>query len=205
MKLAKALTPLLLVVALSLGLQIENAMAAPKKGGTVTFVPGKEPTSLVAAATVADPTIIISTKIHDSLVNLDKDGNPSRPGLAESWVVSPDGKTVTFKLRKGVKWHDGQDFTSDDVAFSVLALKKYSPRGKVALANVNSVDTPDAFTAVVNLAFPRPICLRLSAVLNPPCCLTMCMGMAIWQPTPTISIRSAAVPSSFWSGNREAT
>ena len=70
MKLSRAFISLVLVIALSFGLQIENAMAAPKKGGTVTFVPGKEPTSLVAAATVADPTIIISTKIHDSLVNL---------------------------------------------------------------------------------------------------------------------------------------
>jgi peptide/nickel transport system substrate-binding protein len=158
MKLSKVLTSLMMLLAvlvLVMQFGVESASAAPKKGGTVTFVPGKEPTSLVAAATVADPTIIISTKIHDSLVNLDKDGNP-RPGLAESWTISQDGKTVTFKLRKGVKWHDGKEFTSDDVAFSIMALKKYSPRGKVALANVNNVDNPDPYTAVVNMTFPTP-------------------------------------------------
>ncbi|MNY65288.1 Bacterial extracellular solute-binding protein, family 5 [compost metagenome] len=66
---------------------------------------------------------------------------------------------VTFKLRSGVLWHDGQPFTSADVAFSVMEVwKKYSSRGRSAFPNVQSVDTPDPLTAVWNLSRPSLIC-----------------------------------------------
>lgn len=134
-----------------------NPVPQPVKGGSVTFAL-KDPTGLVALATVADMTINISTKIHDGLVSLDKDGNP-RPCLATGWKVSEDGKTVTFALRKGVKWHDGKDFTSADVAFSLMALKKYNPRGKTSLSALEKIDTPDPYTAVLHLKDPIPYLL----------------------------------------------
>lgn len=144
-----------ILFAIALALNLGLAQAAPTRGGTVTFALDKEPTSLVALSTVADPTIIVSTKIHDSLFNLDKDGKP-RAGLAESWTVSADGKNVTLHLRKGVKWHDGEAFTSRDVAFSIKALKQFSPRGKSSLAAVEQVETPDESTAILHLSSPVP-------------------------------------------------
>lgn len=136
------------------------ADAAPQKGGSVTFALNKEPNSLVALATVADPTIIVSTKIHDSLVSMDKDGNP-RPCLATSWTMAEDGKTVAFTLREGVKWHDGKDFTSADVAFSLMALQQHNPRGKGSLSALEKVETPDAHTAVLRLSAPIPYLLTV--------------------------------------------
>ncbi len=148
----------LLLTALSLPFSAHAATSQPVKGGTVTFALDKEPNSLLALATVADPTIIVSTKIHDSLVVMDKDGKP-KPSLATSWKLSEDGKTMTFSLREGVKWHDGKDFTSADVAFSLMALKQYNPRGKGSLGALEKVDTPDAHTVVLHLSNPIPYLL----------------------------------------------
>jgi peptide/nickel transport system substrate-binding protein len=67
--------------------------------------------------------------------------------LATDWSVSEDGLRYTFKLRQGVKWHDGKDFTSDDVNFTIFRLKEAHPRGRITYQNVTAVETPDAHTA----------------------------------------------------------
>jgi peptide/nickel transport system substrate-binding protein len=58
-------------------------------------------------------------KIYNHLVTYNVEYTEVVPDLAESWEVSDDSLTWTFKLREGVKWHDGGDFTADDVAFSI--------------------------------------------------------------------------------------
>ena len=58
----------------------------------------------------------IASLIFNGLVKYDKDLNLVGD-LAESWEVSPDGLTITFKLRRGVKWQDGKDFSAEDVMF----------------------------------------------------------------------------------------
>ena len=83
-----------------------------------------------------------------------------RPALAESWDVAPDGKTVTFKLRKDVKFHDGKPFTSADVQFTIMdVLKKVHPRGINTFRDVTAVETPDEHTAVFKLANAAPYML----------------------------------------------
>jgi peptide/nickel transport system substrate-binding protein len=61
---------------------------------------------------------------QDALIGTARNGEltPER-GLAESWKMSPDGKTLTLALRKNVRWHDGQPFTADDVVFSIERYK----------------------------------------------------------------------------------
>src|SRR5207244_3998955 len=66
---------------------------------------------------------------YNQLVRFEPDMTPV-PELAESWQVSPDGLTWTFKLRQGVKFHDGQEFTSADVKFTFDRLLQKSASGK---------------------------------------------------------------------------
>lgn len=58
--------------------------------------------------------------VYNRLVHIDKNQD-FQPELAESWTSSSDGKTVTFKLRQDVKWHDGEPFTADDVVYNYTA------------------------------------------------------------------------------------
>ena len=75
--------------------------------------------------------------------------------LAEKWDVTPDGKTLTFTLRRGVKFHSGNEFTSADVKFNIERLKGQITSGPGALPNpprkdllraISRVETPDPYT-----------------------------------------------------------
>lgn len=136
-----------------------QAPKVPKAGGILNTVAVGEPTTLVPLLDSNTRTRIISTKILEGLVSFDEKFNP-RPVLATSWSISPDGLRYTFQLRQGVKWHDGQDFTSSDVRFSLLAFKRAGPRGRITLANITDIETPDPHTAVVVLSRPTPFLIR---------------------------------------------
>ena len=141
--------------------------AQPQRGGVLTAVHWPEPTVLNTAVNSGFAAAFISTKILEGLVEYDRKGKPV-PQLAESWSVSPDGLAVTFKLRGGVKWHDGNAFTSDDVKFSVEIWKKYHSRGRLIYANVTQIDTPDPLTVTLRLSAPAPaIMASLNSFTSP--------------------------------------
>jgi peptide/nickel transport system substrate-binding protein len=83
------------------------------------------------------------------------------PGLAESWEIAPDGLTYTFKLRSGVKFHDGADFTAEDVKFSIdRAMAADSTNAQKTLFDgITTVEAVDATTVKITLS--RPIGLLL--------------------------------------------
>lgn len=141
--------------------------AEPRRGGTLTIALSSEPTSLVAATTVVTPALTVSGKVTEGLLQYDFDLNP-RPELATEWNVSPDGLGYVFKLRPGVKWHDGRDFTSADVAFSLLLLKQIHPRGRSTFANLTEVLTPDPLTAELRLGKPAPYLIKALASSETP-------------------------------------
>jgi peptide/nickel transport system substrate-binding protein len=91
------------------------------------------------------------------------------PDLAESWAWSEDGKDLTFKLRQGVKWHDGVPFTAADVKYTFDLLQgkgdaklRANPR-KEWWQNVDSVTANGDFEAVIHLKRPQPALLTLLA------------------------------------------
>ncbi len=84
--------------------------------------------------------------IFDSLLELDQSLNV-RPLLAESWETSRDGLTYTFKLKKGVTWHDGKPFTARDVAFTYYAGRsRCTSRSRVTRASCRSRHSPGSIT-----------------------------------------------------------
>ncbi len=79
-----------------------------------------------------------------------------KPELAESWE-QPDPKSWVFKLRKGVKFHDGSDFNAEVAKWNLERLKKHEKSfAKTQLAALDSVDAMDSHTIKVNLSAPQP-------------------------------------------------
>ncbi len=155
------------LLGLALALSVDDA-AAQKRGGTLVMLVQPEPPTLASYVSTSGPIGQVTSKIYEGLLEYDFGLKPI-PGLAESWRVSPDGKTITFRLQKGVKFHDGKPFTSADVKFSILeVLKKLHPRGPATFRELTDIDTPDAHTAVFRLAGPAPyLLMALSGYESP--------------------------------------
>ncbi|WPB55396.1 ABC transporter substrate-binding protein [Xylophilus sp. GOD-11R] len=131
----------------------------PQRGGTLVVSLAPEPQIITAAFLTTMQVTMIAGKISEGLVWFDDQLQP-QPELAESWAFSPDGLALTLRLRRGVKWHDGHDFTSADVAYSLLNVwQKIHPGGRLAYAPVTAVETPDAHTVVLRLSRPTPYLL----------------------------------------------
>ena len=88
------------------------------------------------------------------------------PDLADSWEVSPDGLTWTFHLHPGVKWHDGQPFTANDVAFTVSRSLQHTLRNTqnawAAVVGVKGTD-PNGIASGVKVIDDNTISLTLNA------------------------------------------
>ncbi|MGO4391981.1 ABC transporter substrate-binding protein [Variovorax sp. M-6] len=128
----------------------------PKPGGTLNLIVQPEPPGINLGNAKLGPSSFVGSKIYEGLISLSPKLEPI-PRLAESWTISPDGKTYTFKLRPNVKWHDGKPFTSDDVVFSFT---KYLPatfaRTKLIMEQVEAITAPDPGTVVFRLKQPYP-------------------------------------------------
>lgn len=95
--------------------------------------------------------------MYEYLVEMNAKTGELEPLLATSWESS-DGKTWTIKLREGVKFHDGSDFTSEDVKFTIERTQDTSigHLKKKDFEVVSSVETPDDYTVIINLKESRP-------------------------------------------------
>jgi len=132
-------------------------LAQSKKDSVVMAMalepPGLDPTNAAAAA-IAEVTLY---NIYETLTKINEDGSTS-PLLAESWTASPDLKTYTFKLRKGVKFHNGEPFDSSAVKFSFerAAQPTSTNKDKSLFQSFESVTAPDADTIVLKLKYSEP-------------------------------------------------
>ncbi len=139
---------------------------APTRGGTLTAHMSGEQRILNPALRASTGVYAITSKMVESLVDLDADGKPVGV-LATGWDAAPDGKTITFKLREGVKWHDGKPFTSADVQYNAMELWKTQLNYSTQLQQyLTAVDTPDEHTAIFRYAQPMPLNLLLRALCD---------------------------------------
>ncbi|MBV9137237.1 MAG: hypothetical protein JO357_09275, partial [Hyphomicrobiales bacterium] len=117
-------------------------------------------TNLNTQLTSLTPSLIMADLWADGLMARDREGG-FIPHLATSWTISDDGKTYTFNLRRGIKWSDGQPFSSADVAFTLMQVAKYNTYQTKFLPLVLNVETPDEATFILHLKQPVAAALDL--------------------------------------------
>lgn len=129
--------------------------SGPKSGGTLVLVRSGEATNLDPHKVPAFTSARVFELVYSYLFRLKADGTVE-PDLAESATVSPDGKQVTVKLRRGVKFHNGDALTSADVKFTFdrILEPKTAAVARSFFADVASVEATDELTAVFTLKTP---------------------------------------------------
>ncbi|MFZ1940293.1 MAG: ABC transporter substrate-binding protein, partial [Terracidiphilus sp.] len=138
-----------------LGAALCAAQAAPRQSGELAWTIGYDPKTFDPAKVDDQESELVRYLTAGVLLRFDRFAQKVEPELAQSWSLSPDGKTLTFKLRAGAKFSDGTSVTASDAAWSiqrVLQLGDAAPTAQefVSPAKVN-VDAPDANTVVVHL------------------------------------------------------
>src|SRR5213080_4352037 len=134
-----------LIAILLLASSVSDAQT-PKRGGVLRIGNLGEPPSLDPHWGTQTITEVLANHIFEGLYALDEKYQPI-PMLAEAMpVVSKDGLTYTIKLRKGVKFHNGKEMTSDDVVASLVRWSKRAVYGKSLFAQVADFKAVDKNT-----------------------------------------------------------
>ncbi len=160
-------------VAASLPASVSGAPAESRReepqaqggGNALIFALGADPDALDPRQTNNQEGYIACCNIYDCLVLYELGETTLRPGLAESWEISDDGLEYTFKLRQGVKFHDGEDFNADAVVTWFNSIKEGTPDSQYDAARmpymepfftslIDSCEKVDDFTAKLILSRP---------------------------------------------------
>ncbi len=108
----------------------------------------------------------VVAQCFEFLCTLDKNGSDIAPGLAESWEPNETGSVWTFKLRSGVKWQDGSDFTADDVVATMSRLVAAGNSGLKGVIDDKSAVATDPTTVTFTLLSPNGNFPYLVSVFN---------------------------------------
>jgi peptide/nickel transport system substrate-binding protein len=134
-----------LAVVMSSGLSFsESGQSAATPAQKVNIAVLAEPTGVDVSLDSGGATAVVLENINEFIIGKDNNGKLI-PGLASSWTISPDGKTIDFMLRKDVKFHSGDRFTAKDVEFSFqrALVKNRWMKGK--LKNLDKIEIVDDY------------------------------------------------------------
>lgn len=163
-----------MVVGLIVLLCMSSAASAQKQGGTLRVYHRDSPASMSIYEETTLSTSMPTMGVFNNLVVFDPNQAQNRldniiPDLAESWSTSDDGTSLIFKLRSGVKWHDGAPFTANDVKCSwdlLLGTAKEKLRinaRETWWSNLKEVKADSETQATFHLKRPQPSFLALLA------------------------------------------
>ena len=169
------------VLVVLFGASVALAGSAPKYGGILNATQSDPPPSLSVHEEGTVAAVWPMMPCYNNLVLFDPlnkaENEKTLIGeLAESWKWEDGGKALVFRLRKGVKWHDGQPFSAKDVKYTFDVIReapgapaklRVNPR-KLWYENIAAIDTPDADTVIFRLHRPQPsLLLMLGAGYSP--------------------------------------
>ena len=132
-------------------MQDDGPAGTPKTGGRLKLMIRLDATELDPHKTNETSAYVVNEMTYEGL--LEAVNGELKPSIAETWTISPDGLTFTFKLRTGVKFHSGKTLTSADVKYSIeriLDPKTASPR-RASYASIDTISVPDAATVIFKL------------------------------------------------------
>ncbi|HET7265713.1 MAG TPA: ABC transporter substrate-binding protein [bacterium] len=144
-----------IVVVASLGLALSAAAApAPQSGGTLSYGLIQSPDQLDPNLSPYRPSQIVYFQLFDTLIIRDKKDKSFKPHLATSWTISPDGRVYTFKLRPGLRFHDGTPLDAAAVKFNFD--RTHDPKlatriGDVAIGFYDHATVVDPLTVQIHL------------------------------------------------------
>jgi len=162
-------------LAVGIGLGLAGVAAAQAPRDTLVIGMEAEPPGLDPGQALGLHTLRVTYQIFETLVTTPDDSTEVLPGLAESWTTSADGLTWTFKLRRGVRFHDGTPLDAAAVKFTFdRVIDPNHPHNKSGkwsfvsgyLSSVKSVDVVDPLTVRLALKYPTSSLLALLALPN---------------------------------------
>lgn len=147
--------------------------------GDFTFVMGTEPTTMDVHMCTDAATSRILLQVHETLYKWDETSENVIPWLVDSAEEAEDGLSWTFKLKEGIKFHDGTDFNAEAVKYNFdrLVAPETGSSKASALSGVESVEVVDEYTVKINLAgrnliFEQTLTNYSTAIMSPTACET---------------------------------
>lgn len=126
----------------------------PKMGGTFATSISRDPQTYNPCAQADDAAYKVIQNVFNKLVKINGD-DKIVPDIAKEWKYSDDGKTLTFYLQENVKWHDGKDFSSEDVKWTFDTILEEKGFASASLSDIEEITCPDENTVVFKLKAPN--------------------------------------------------